>query len=602
MSDTRTIARLVGAWALFLGFYAGVAFLLKPGASLTSFGDIVQCVVPLVANAGLLINAGTPHWRRNIFWMLLALSCSMWMLGQFQWTYYEIYLRRIVPDPFVGDIVFFLRGIPLIAALALQPHLKREELRMGLGYLDFALLLSWWTFVYVFYVLPWMYVSYSSEIYNYSYNVLNTAQQAVVIVGFGIFWLRTRNAWRTVYAYLFAASALYMLTSLTTNVAISRSLYYTGSWYDLPLMTVFFLYGLAGFVAFRARERLDLPSDGSVPGSSVTPAGGSTWPARLAMAAVLSLPLFALYSMHWEHDAAGIRDFRLTATLIAAVPLVLLVFLRTQLADKDRSLLLAKSQSSVENLQRLQAQMVQSEKLISLGQLAAGAAHEINNPLTAILGYSDLLADDPALPERSRSAAAKIREQARRTRGLVQNLLSFARQVPPERTLLDINSVITNAVQLRALDLKSGGSRIETQLGSVLPGVRGDQNQLMQVFFNIVNNGLDAMTEHGGGVLTIKTLRDRGSVVILFSDTGAGIKEPHRVFDPFYTTKPVGKGTGLGLSICYGIVQEHGGKIMCYNGQNGGAVFRVELPAALAALPVKGPVPTGSTPVPSKPS
>jgi two-component system NtrC family sensor kinase len=316
----------------------------------------------------------------------------------------------------------------------------------------------------------------------------------------------------------------------------------------------------------------------------------------------LSLPLFALYSMHFEHDTAAIRDFRLTATLVAAVPLVLLVFLRTHLAEKDRSLLLAKSQSSVENLQRLQAQLVQSEKLISLGQLAAGAAHEINNPLTAILGYSDLLADDPALPERARGTAWKIREQARRTRGLIQNLLSFARQVPSERTLLDINSVITNAVQLRALDLKSSLSRIETQLESVLPGVRGDQNQLIQVFFNIVNNGLDAMTEQGGGVMTIKTLRDRGSVVILFSDTGPGIKEPHPVFDPFYTTKPVGKGTGLGLSICYGIVQEHGGNIMCYNGQNGGAVFRVELPAALAALPVKGTAPSGSTPVPSKPS
>ena len=318
------------------------------------------------------------------------------------------------------------------------------------------------------------------------------------------------------------------------------------------------------------------------------------------MAAVLSLPLFALYAMYFEHSPAAIRDFRLSATLVAALPLVLLVFLRTHLADKDRALLLAKSESSIENLQRLQAQMVQSEKLISLGQLAAGAAHEINNPLTAILGYSDLLADDPELPERARATAGKIREQARRTRSLVQNLLSFARQVPPERTLLDINSVITSAVQLRALDLHSGGSHIEMELESVLPGVRGDQNQLMQVFFNIINNGLDAMAESGGGILTIKTLRDRGNVVILFSDTGPGIKEPHRVFDPFYTTKPVGKGTGLGLSICYGIVQEHGGKILCYNGQTGGAVFRVELPAVLAALPTGKNLPPNPTPVPSK--
>jgi signal transduction histidine kinase len=600
MSDARRIAWLVGPWVVFLGIYAGVSVYLKQGTPLTTFGDLVQCFIPLIANAGLLINAGTPHWRRNIFWMLLALSCTMWMIGQFQWTYYEVYLHRDVPDPFAGDIIFFLRGIPLIAALALRPHRKREELRVGLGYLDFGLLLTWWTFVYAFFVLPWMYATKSDEVYNYAYNLLNIVQQLVVVTGFGIFWLRTRNAWRAVYGYLFAASALYMLTSLTTNVAIAHNEYYTGSLYDLPLLTTFFLYALAGLVAFKRRNQLDLPSDASLQGDTERTASGNIWAARFAMAAVLSLPLFALYAMRFEHDTAAIRDFRLTVTLVAAVPLVLLVFLRTHLADKDRAVLLAKSESSIENLQRLQAQMVQSEKLISLGQLAAGAAHEINNPLTAILGYSDLLADDPALSERARATAGKIREQARRTRSLVQNLLSFARQVPPERTLLDINSVITNAVQLRALDLHSGESRIETQLESVLPGVRGDHNQLMQVFFNIVNNALDAMADSSGGLVTVKTLRDRGNVVILFSDTGPGIKEPHRVFDPFYTTKPVGKGTGLGLSICYGIVQEHGGKILCYNGQNGGAVFRVELPAVLAVFPSRGTLPPSPASVSSK--
>src|SRR5256714_11148083 len=274
-------------------------------------------------------------------------------------------------------------------------------------------------------------------------------------------------------------------------------------------------------------------------------------------------------------------------TLVAAVPLALLVFLRMHVADGDRVRLLTKSQHSVETLHRLQAQMLQTEKLVSLGQLAAGAAHEINNPLAAILGFSDLLADDVTLPEKARTTAAEIRDQARRIKTLVANLLSFARQVPPERTLLDINTVATNAVQLRALDLRASNSRIELQLESVLPGVRGDGNQLMQVFFNIVSNGIDAMEGAKGGVLTIKTIRDRANVVILFSDTGPGIKDPQRVFDPFYTTKPVGKGTGLGLSICFGIVQEHGGRILCYNGQQGGAVFRVELPAVLAAFPAK---------------
>lgn len=596
MPKSRKTAWFAGGWIAFLASYAAVAHYLGPGAKLSSFGDVVQCFVPLLANAGLLINAGTPHWRRNLFWMLLALSCTMWMVGQFQWTYYEVYLHREVPGLFVGDIIFYLRGIPLIAALALRPHRKRGELHIGLGYLDFGLLLTWWTFLYVFVVLPWMYATPTLEIYNSNYNTLTYLQNFLITVALAIYWIRSQGAWRSVYFHLFAPTALYMLDSLATNMAISRNVYYTGSWYDLPMMTVFFWYGMAGVIAFQKRKELDAP----MVGDEEEIVRDSVWATRFAMAAVLSLPLFALYALRIEQDTAQVRDFRLMVTLVASLPLALVVFLRTHLADADRARLLARSESSIENLQRLQAQMVQSEKLVSLGQLAAGAAHEINNPLTAILGYSDLLADDESLPERTRATAVKIREQARRTKSLVQNLLSFARQVPAERTLLDINTVVTNAVQLRALDLHSGGSTIELQLESVLPGVRGDNNQLMQVFFNIISNALDAMAGSGGGKLTIRTLRDRGHVVLLFSDTGPGLAEPHRVFDPFYTTKPVGKGTGLGLSICFGIVQEHGGKILCYNSQTGGAVFRVELPAVLAVLPQRGPVPSGNAPVSTK--
>jgi signal transduction histidine kinase len=586
---------LLGSWFAFLAFYAAISRILGPGHKLAAFGDVAQCIVPLFANAGLLVNAGTPHWRRNLFWMLIALSCTLWMVGQFQWTYYEAYLHKEVPGLNAGDMIVFLHGIPLIAALALRPERRSGEIRMGLSYLDFALLLGWWAFLYTFIVLPWMYAVPQQDFYDTNYNILAYVQQSVATAGFAILWLRTRGPWRTVYLHLLGPTALYMLWSLTLNLAIAKNAYYTGSVYDLPLMTVFFWYGLAGLHAFRLRDQLN--SSFEEPPDSASK--DYLWASRFAMVAVLSLPLFALYALRLEHDVPVVRDFRLTVTLVAAIPLALLVVLRTHLADIDRARLLEQSQYSVENLQRLQAQMVQSEKLVSLGQLAAGAAHEINNPLTAILGYSDLLADDQVLPERARATAGKIREQARRTSSLVQNLLSFARQVPTERTLLDINTVVTNAVQLRALDLHSGGSTIDLQLESVLPGVRGDNNQLMQVFFNIISNALDAMGDSGGGKLTIRTQRDRGNVVVLFSDTGPGIREPHRVFDPFYTTKPVGKGTGLGLSICYGIMEEHGGKIVCYNAQTGGAVFRVELPAVLAALPTRAAT-GGAAPVTSK--
>jgi signal transduction histidine kinase len=602
MSSSRPIKLFLPIWLVVIATYAGVSLLLpRDSQALSTFGNLVQCVVPLVANAGLLLNAGTPHWRRNIFWMLLALSCTLWMLGQFEWTYYEVYAHKSVPVIYGGDIVFFLRGIPLMAALALQPHRKRGELQRRFGYLDFVLLLTWWTFVYAFVVFPWMYATPSEAQYNFNYDVVTNVQNMVTVGLLGMLWLRTKGAWRVVYANLFGGATLYMLSSLTINVAISMNKYSTGSLYDLPLVSSFLWFALAGLIAYSNQAELDVPAENDADEDEAK-RGEKTWASRLAMAAVISLPVFAIYTLRYSSDSREVRDYRLMTTLIASVPIALIVFLRTHITDSDRARLLAKSEQSIENLQRLQAQLVQTEKLVSLGQLAAGAAHEINNPLQAILGFSDLLADDMSLPERARATAGKIRDQARRTKTLVNNLLSFARQVPAERTLLDINTVVTNAAQLRALDLRSSTVRIESQLESVLPGVRGDGNQLMQVFFNIINNAVDAMEAAQGGVLTVKTIRDRGSVVVLFSDTGPGIKEPHRVFDPFYTTKPVGKGTGLGLSICFGIVQEHGGKILCYNSQQGGAVFRVELPAVLAALPARESQLAGASVHPQKPT
>ncbi len=588
MSSSRRIAWMVGTWIFILVIYSAVSLSLKRGSEpLNTFGNLMQCLVPLLANAGLLLNAGTPHWRRNLFWMLIAMSCTLWMIGQFQWTYHEVYLHKPLPDLNPGDIVFFLRGIPMMAALALRPHRRRGEIRLRFGYLDLVLLFTWWTFLYAFAVLPWIYASPMVAQYNYNYNLLANIQNMVIVGGLASLWLTSSGVWRIVYANLFGGATLYLLTSLVINVAIAGGRYYTGSLYDLPLLSHFLWLALAGVIAYQNRSKSDAPSENAYDSDPDSTSEENVWPARLAMAAVISLPVFAIYTLRFSHDDPEVRDFRLMATLIASVPLALLIFLRTHLADRDRSRLLAKSEQSIENLKRLQAQIVQSEKLVSLGQLAAGAAHEINNPLAAILGFSDLLADDPTVPEKARITASKIRDQARRTKTLVGNLLSFARQVPAERTLLDINTVVNNAVQLRALDLRSGTTRIELQLESVLPGVRGDGNQLMQVFFNIISNALEAMEAATGGVLTIKTIRDRGNVVILFSDSGPGLKDPHRVFDPFYTTKPVGKGTGLGLSICFGIVQEHGGKILCYNRQEGGAVFRVELPAVLAAFPAK---------------
>src|SRR6266700_394862 len=314
MSSSRRVVWIVGTWIFMLIVYSAMSLSLRRGSeSLSTFGNLVQCLIPLLANAGLLLNAGTPHWRRNIFWMLLAMSCTLWMIGQFEWTYYEVYLHQSLPEMYGGDILFFLRGIPMMAALALRPHLKRGEIRLRFGYLDFVLLLIWWTFLYVFVVLPWMYATPALGQYNHTFNLITNVQNMVIVVGWAILWLQSSGAWRIVYANLFGASTIYMFSSLSINVAIDNHRYYTGSLYDLPLVSSFLWFALAGVFAYQNHDRLDAPSENAYD----TDVGReeNIWPARLAMAAVISLPLFAIYTLRFSHDDPAVRDFRLMATL-----------------------------------------------------------------------------------------------------------------------------------------------------------------------------------------------------------------------------------------------------------------------------------------------
>lgn len=587
MKPTTTTRWLVAGWVVLLGGSV-VAWRVLPHASglgpLTTYGDLVQCLAPLLANAGLLLNASSPDWRKNTFWTLLALGCTLWMIGQFAWVYFELVKQVAVPNPFAGDVVYFLHVVPMIAALTLQPDRRSLDRSLRFGLLDFSLLLLWWMYLYVFVVIPWQYVDPRLPLYGESFDRLYLFESTVLTVGFSVLWTRARGTWRTVYAHLFGAALVYTAGSFAINSAINSGQYYTGSLYDLPLIGSFAWYGTAGVVAFQRGAGSAGPSQIHVPRAE------NPWPARLAMVAVVSLPLFAVWCLIWSDAPEAVRRFREEVTLGAMVPLNFLVFWRQHLVNRERLRLLKASQDSVENLKRLQTSFVQTEKLSSLGQLAAGAAHEINNPLTAILGYSDLLLGDAALAARPRGLADKIRAQALRTKSLVTSLLSFARQVPAEKVLLDLTPILASAVQLRSLDLHDKNVKIDLEVKSVLPGVRGDPNQLLQVFFNIISNSVDAMEEIGGGTLTVRTAREGANAIIEFSDTGPGIREPGRVFDPFYTTKPVGKGTGLGLSICYGIIQEHGGQISCYNRSEGGAAFRVELPT----LPVNFPQPVAA--------
>jgi two-component system NtrC family sensor kinase len=247
--------------------------------------------------------------------------------------------------------------------------------------------------------------------------------------------------------------------------------------------------------------------------------------------------------------------------------------------------LLEESRSSLENMKRLQTELVQREKLASLAQLVSGAAHEINNPLAAILGYSELLAAQAGLESEQASMARKIGQQARRTRELLSSLLSFAQQSPGEKTLLDMGSIVQRALQMKMLRTENKDIHVESRIAPALPQIWGDVNQLFQCCVEIIGNATDALEEVGGGTLSVSVIEEGDEVVMEFSDSGPGIRDPQRIFDPFYTTKAVGKGMGLGLSVTYGVVQDHHGQISCENRPEGGAVFELRFPAAKQPAP-----------------
>jgi len=245
----------------------------------------------------------------------------------------------------------------------------------------------------------------------------------------------------------------------------------------------------------------------------------------------------------------------------------------------DKARLLEETREAYETLRQMQEQLLQSEKMAAVGQLISGVAHELNNPLTAILGYSELLKSEERMSGHGADYLEKLYKQAQRTHHIVQNLLSFARQRKPERGRAQVNRVVEDTLALREYDLKIHRVRVHRELDPELPEISADFHQLQQVFLNVLNNAVDAISEvKRPGEIWVRTRVEGGNVRIEFTDNGPGVKNPHRVFDPFYTTKPVGKGTGLGLSICYGIVKEHGGEIEVRNEDTGGATFAITLP------------------------
>src|SRR6266496_5513982 len=541
--------------------------LRKQGFALTAVSDLVQCAALLCASVLCINNLMRTTRRARLFWSLLSLGVGSWLAYQFLWTYIEVVQHREVPSLFVGDVVLFLHFVPMMAALALQPNVQQDERELRLGSLDFALLLLWWIYLYLYSVIPWQYAAPNITAYNHNLNQAYLLEKVAFLIGVAILWYRSSGLWKNIYGHWFGASLLYSLSSYIANWALDHNFYYSGSLYDLPLIASMAWMTVPAMLALRNPAQ-EVGSEKALP--------RGVWAARLGMLAVFSLPIFAWLAFFNREIPGPVRNFRLALTLGAIVLMGALIFLKQHFLDIELIRLLRSSRQAFQDLQLLQAQLVQSEKLASLGHLVGGAAHELNNPLTAMLGYSELLATTSLTPEQ-RSLAEKVAQQAKRIRILVASLLSFAKQTPIAKSALDVNTIATTALKLCQPQMRVANVQFVTNLVDSMPRAQGDSNQLLQVFSHIINNAVQAMSCRGG-TLTLTTSVAGNQINAEFSDTGPGIMEPDRVFDPFYTTRPVGQGSGLGLSACYGIIQEHGGKITCRNRDEGGASFLIELP------------------------
>ncbi len=567
----------------FIAYAAITVFYLQPGpgtphqpgsaplpvlavADLTQFFLMLGCV-------GLCAWQATRfRGRGRAFWSLMTAGFVAWAISQFAWVYFDLVLRQPLPDPIWTDIVLFFHFVPYTAALIVRPHRTGELRRIVLPAIDWVMLLLWWMYLYVFLVFPWQFIRINVDKYDSNFGVLYLAGNLLwlgMLIGFVI---RTRNSWRRIYALLLASGSLYALASQLIDWATKKGYYYSGSAFDLPLVAAMLLF--VWTLAQARPEEQQTEAGGTLDAHEAEALGP-----RLAMGALLSIPVIVTWMDFATEIHGDIYRFRLLTSMLAIVAMGALVFLKHFLLDMERVRLLEESRRNFENLQNLQAQLVRNEKLASLAQLVSGAAHEINNPLTAILGYAELMEYDAHSDETLKSHAGKIKQQVLRTKDIVKNLQKFAKQpTAGEKQLVDLNLIVENSIQARESEPANKQVKFVRQFNTRIKPIRGDERQLTDVCMQLLGNAAGVLAKQAGGTVTAKTQQDGGWAILEITDNGPGMADPARVFDPFFTTKTLGQGTGLGLSVCYGIIADHKGFIFAENLPDGGARLTVRLP------------------------
>lgn len=561
---------------LLIAFF--VALWGKPGYALSAFGDLAELGLLLVAAASMVRNTYASRGASRIFWAFSAAGIVLWIAGAVQWTEYEIFLRTPPPQTPLGDTLLFLKLVPLVAALAAEPQTELTRRFRIFGFLDLSFLLVYWFYFYAIWVIPYRYVVHEEGTYSFHFNTIDALGHIIFTAVLGIAALRAQGAWRTFYRLYWASFALYTLSSTIANVAIDEGKYYSGGPYDIPILTA--VAGIAYF-AILGGKLSESSAPSPLPGSYPTSSRALILlPARIAILATLSTPVIGFALLGSASVSGPIGHFRVLTTLLAMLILTLLLSLKQDLLSSDLISSLREASRAYASLSSTHQRLLQTEKLASLGQVVARVANEVKKAMAAALNSALALISDAA-GSSTRTMAEKIVTQAHRTDALLNNMLSFACESPLEISPVDLHQLLSAAIGLTRVG-KNTHLQLEIKSEGTIPDVAADSSRILQVFLQIIGNAVDAMEDMSSGSLLITLREVNRHVEVEFADSGIGMQEPERVFDPFYTTKAIGKGIGLGLSTCYGIVRQHNGDISCQNRAGGGAVFTVSLPVANA--------------------
>ncbi|HUI53195.1 MAG TPA: histidine kinase dimerization/phospho-acceptor domain-containing protein [Terriglobales bacterium] len=409
----RAKAWIALAGAIFV-VHLIVAVLCTPSFALTMFGDAVPCALLIIAILAARENFAIERGVLPLFWKMMAAGLFQMLLSQAFWFYYDASRRNSSPSPVIGDVLFLLAHVFFLSAFVLRPNSASAGRGLRLRHLDFALLTFWWLALYGYFALPWQSVLQDFSKYNPAYYLLAFIQHLVIILILAAVCKRSSGLWRMFYACFALTFVLIAVGNLLLSVAIDNGSYYASSFYDTP-----FFLSLVLFTVTASLGPSLQPVEDQTPNREIKQ---SLWTARIAMGAILSLPVIALLGTFERKIPGNVADFRLRLVFGAMLLLSGLVFRKLTLLARELAQLVRLSQSSLENLRSVQAQVSHTEKLSALGRLAAGAAHEISNPLTAILGYSELLTDVPALSPSDRESALVIQKQVHRAQAAVTSL------------------------------------------------------------------------------------------------------------------------------------------------------------------------------------